>query len=174
MPPTWYVLKSKPNKEDFVCQQLSGKELDYFFPCYSVIPVNPRSRTRRAYFPGYIFVKIDLDALDHPLIQWMPGAVGLVSFDGIPAAVSDALIQALRSRVKTDASTHRMERSFSAGDKVEVLSGPFKGYEGLFDTSISGTERVRILIELIRGRPIKLELTSKSYIQKVKQKTGNK
>jgi transcriptional antiterminator RfaH len=165
----WYVLKSKPNKEDFVCQQLGSKELEYYFPYYIVIPVNPRSRTWKAYFPGYIFVRMDLDLIDHPIIQWMPGASGLVSFDGIPATVSDGLIQALKSRSKQDDENHEGARKFMAGDHVEILSGPFQGYEGIFDTKLSGNERVRILIELIRGKPFKVDL-AQNTIQKTKLK----
>lgn len=164
---TWYVLKSKPNKEDFLCGQLESKELDYFYPCYSIIPVNPRSRKIRPYFPGYIFVRTDLEALDHPLVQWIPGAVGLVAFDGCPATISDAMISALRTRVKKDSQEFKDERKFHSGEKVEILNGPFEGYEGIFDTNLSGNERVRILIELLRGKPFKVDLPVRA-IKKIK------
>ncbi len=83
--------------------------------------------------------------------------------------VSDALIQALKSRVRIDTQQHKEERLFQTGEKVEILNGPFEGFEGIFDTRLSGVARVRILIELIRGKPVKVDLAASS-IQKKKQK----
>lgn len=154
----WYVLRSKPNKEDFLRQQLAGQGIEHFYPCLRIIPVNPRSRKIRPYFPGYMFVHVDLDAVDLPSLQWMPGAVGLVSFDGRAAAVPDGLIAALQQRVKDEIIQLKQDRIFQKGEQVQILAGPFEGYEGIFDTSITGTERVRILIALLKGQALKLDL----------------
>jgi transcription antitermination factor NusG len=159
MASAWYVMHSKPNKENFLCQQLAFHQLEYFYPFLRVDPVNPRSRKIRPYFPGYLFVNLDLEGvLGIPSLQWMPGASGLVSFDGIAAVVPDGLIVALKQRMADNTLIRREEHSFESGDRVRVLSGPFEGYEGIFDISLSGTERVRILIELLRGRGLKVEL----------------
>jgi transcriptional antiterminator RfaH len=166
----WYVLHSKPNKESFLCQQLAFHQLEYFYPYLRVDPVNPRSRTIRPYFPGYLFVHLDQeDSAGMPSLQWMPGASGLVSFDGIAAVVPDNLILALKQRMSENALIRREEHSFQTGDRVRILSGPFEGYEGIFDINLSGTERVRILIELLRGRGLKVELPMEN-VKKVLEK----
>jgi transcription termination/antitermination protein NusG len=158
----WYVLQSKPNKEAFLTQQLEYKQVDHFYPTIKVTPVNPRSRKIRSYFPGYLFVHLDPDQPDQfATLRWMPGAIGLVSFDGRPAEVPDGLIAAVKSHVSEESIAHIKEHLFEPGDKVEVFSGPFEGYAGLFDTRISGTDRVRILIKLLRGYSIKVELPEK-------------
>jgi transcription antitermination factor NusG len=159
----WYVLHCKPNKEEFLRQQLTSKQIDHFYPTMVVTPVNPRSRKIRPYFPGYLFVHLDLDKVDQtPTLQWMPGAVGLVTFDGKAAEVPDGLIAALKQRLGEDAILRKEERTFKAGDHIHVLSGPFEGYDGIFDICLSDSERVRILIDLLRGHALKVDLPAKS------------
>jgi transcription antitermination factor NusG len=155
----WYALQSKSNKEAFLEQQLEYKRVDHFYPTIKVTPVNPRSRKIRSYFPGYLFVHLDQENGDQfAALRWMPGAIGLVSFDGRPAEVPDNLIAAIKNHVLEESITFVKKHIFAPGDKVEVFSGLFVGYSGLFDAHISGTDRARILIELLRGYAIKTEL----------------
>src|SRR4030042_6824843 len=95
----WYALRSKPRKEDIVWKQVLDRGIEVFFPRIRVHPVNPRSRKIKPYFPGYMFVRLDLDEMGKTEFQWMPHTVGLVSFGGEPAVVPDHLVQAVRRRV---------------------------------------------------------------------------
>jgi transcription antitermination factor NusG len=159
----WYVLYSKPNKEEFLRQQLIHKQVEHFYPCVVVTPVNPRSRKIRPYFPGYLFVHLNLDDINESQsLHWIPGSVGLVSFDGTAATVPDGLIIALKQRLGEDAKLRKEEHTFKTGDHIQVLSGPFEGYDGIFDISLSSSERVRILIEYLRGYALKVDLSPKS------------
>ena len=45
-----------------------------------------------------------------------------------------------------------------AGETVLVHSGPFAGYEAIFDLRLPGTERVRVLLKLLRNRNMPVEL----------------
>jgi transcriptional antiterminator NusG len=38
---------------------------------------------------------------------------------------------------------------FSKGDLVRISSGPFEGFEGMFDTRLGGKTRARILVEFV-------------------------
>ena len=46
------------------------------------------------------------------------------------------------------------------GEIVVIQDGPFTGQEAIFDTRISGNERVRVLLSLLRGRQMPLVLPS--------------
>ena len=61
---SWYVIHSKPRKENQVYSQLQARAIETFYPTIRVKPVNPRSAKIRPYFPGYLFVRVDLDAVD--------------------------------------------------------------------------------------------------------------
>ena len=55
----WYVMQSKPNKEELLYEQLRTRDIDAYYPCIKVQPVNPRARKLKPYFPGYLFIKVD-------------------------------------------------------------------------------------------------------------------
>lgn len=146
----WYALRSKPRMEDMVWQQLVAKELETFYPRLRVHPVNPRSKKIKPYFPGYLFVKVDLEETGISFLKWMPHTLGLVSFGGEPAQVPDNLIFALKKRVQEiNEAGGEVFDGLQSGDTVYIHSGPFKGYEAIFDSRVPGKERVRVLLQLL-------------------------
>ncbi|HEX9028441.1 MAG TPA: transcription termination/antitermination NusG family protein [Anaerolineales bacterium] len=156
----WYALRSKPRKEEVVWRQLHNQGIEAFYPQLRVNPVNPRSRKIRPYFPGYLFVYTDPSEVGVSLFQWMPHALGLVSFGGEPANVPDNLIITLRKRLEEIAAAGgEFFDGLQPGDIVRISDGPFKGYEAIFDARLPGSERVRVLLELLGNqRRIPVEL----------------
>ena len=158
----WYVIRSKPRRERFVRDQLSGQGLEVFFPAVKVHPVNPRAARERAYFPSYLFVHLDLVAVGANRLRWMPAAVGLLEFGGEPAVVPDSLIAQLKLKVTAiQAAGGLVFAGLAPGDIIKITSGPFEGYEAIFDLRRKGSDRVRVLLELLR-RQVPLELDASS------------
>lgn len=167
MASSWYVLRSKPNKEDFLWGQVSAHELEVFYPSIRVKTVNPRARKYRPYFPGYLFVHVDLSTLAQSFWHWLPGASGLVSFDESPALVPDALIEAIRRKCQAiNTAGGEQLLGLQPGDPVVIHSGPFASYEAIFDRCTSGTDRVRVLLKILRDSTIPVELP----VGQIKQK----
>ena len=163
----WYVIRAKPHRERLVNEQLSQQGLEVFFPAVRVHPVNPRSARVRPYFPGYLFAHLDLAAVGVNRLRWMPAAIGLLEFGGEAAIVPDALITQLQRRVATiQAAGGLVLADLKQGDTVKITSGPFAGYEAIFDLRLRGAERVRVLLELLRRR-VSVELDAGS-IRKVR------
>jgi transcriptional antiterminator RfaH len=159
MAENWYVIRSKPNKEEFLAGQFTAYGIKVFYPRIRVKTVNPRARKLRAYFPSYLFVHVDLETVNLSTLQWMPGAINLVSFDGQPASVPESLISAIERQVEhINASQKNMLHGLKPGDVVSIQDGPFAGYEGIFDGQISGRERVRVLLSFLQNRQIPVEL----------------
>ena len=170
MTETWYALRSKPRKEEVLWQQLVAREVEVFFPRIKVHPVNPRSRKLLPYFPGYMFVFADLEAVGSSTFNWMPHAIGLVSFDGEPASVPENLIHMVQKRVEEIAAAGgEFYDGLKSGDPVRISSGPFSGYEAIFDTRLPGTERVRVLIQMLSDRNIPVELKAGQVERKNKR-----
>jgi transcription antitermination factor NusG len=170
MPNYWYALRSKPSKEDVVWRQIRDQGFDVFYPRLKVQPVNPRSRKVRPYFPGYLFVKADLEEVGLSVFQWMPHSIGLVSFGGEPSVVPENLIHAIRQRVEEIAAAGgELFDGLKPGDKVTIDYGPFEGYEAIFDTRLPGSERVRVLLQLLNNRrQVSVEMSA-SQIRKKKK-----
>jgi transcriptional antiterminator RfaH len=167
----WYALQSKPNKEDALYKQLEDQGFEVFFPRIRVNPVNPRARKIKAYFPGYMFVLTDINAVGLSTFQWMPFARGVVSFDQEPATVPDNLIRALQRRVEeVNAAGGEVFTDLHQGDMVFIHDGPFSGYEAIFDVRLPGSERVRVLIKLLSERQVPVEM----HVGQIRKETRRK
>jgi transcriptional antiterminator RfaH len=156
---SWYVVRSKPNKEEFLAGQLTAYGIKVFYPRIRVKTVNPRARKVKPYFPSYLFVNVDLDVVSASTLHWMPGAVNLVSFDGEPAPVPELLISAVERQVDhINKTQENLLKGLKPGDAVVIHDGPFAGYEAIFDGRISGRERVRVLLNFLQKRQLPVEL----------------
>jgi transcriptional antiterminator RfaH len=159
----WYALRSKPNKEEFVWRQVKGQGFESYYPCIPVKPVNPRARKTKPFFPGYLFVRVELSQVGQSMFQWLPNGLGLVSFDGMPAPVDEALINDVQSHldvVVKGGAEHCY--GLKPGDEVAINSGPFAGYRAIFDMGLPGKDRVRVLLQLLgdhRSIPLELDAT---------------
>jgi len=166
----WYALRSKPRKEEVVWKQLHIQGFEVFYPRMRVQPVNPRSRKVRPYFPGYMFVRTDIEKVGLSTFRWMPHAMGLVCVGEEPARVPENLIHAIRKKVdEIAAAGGELFDGLNRGDKVVISAGPFEGYEAIFDTRIPGSERVRVLLQFLNSqRQVPVELDSGAIKRKKK------
>lgn len=165
----WYAMQSKPNREDALYKELVTRGVEAFFPRIRVNPVNPRARKIKAYFPGYLFVHVDLEKVGYSFFQYMPFSRGMVAFDHEPARVPENLIQAIRQRVQEVNEAGGIEfEEMEKGSRVYIFDGPFAGYEAIFDVRLPGTERVRVLIELLSKRymPVEMQVGQIRRVQK--------
>jgi transcription antitermination factor NusG len=162
----WYALHVKPHKESTVYDLLQAKGIDAFYPRLKVKPVNPRSRKERPFFPGYLFVNLDLDEAGASILHWTEGTYGLIEFGGEPATVPENMIEELKRRLDHLQSHDDQLNNFSKGDKVRVVEGAFEGYEGVFDLNLPDKDRVQVLMTYLRDQPKKLQINS-SYLKKI-------
>jgi transcription elongation factor/antiterminator RfaH len=173
----WYALHAKPHKERQVAENLRQHNLEVFLPLVRVNPVNPRAARKRPYFPCYLFVKADLQAIGLGALQWTPGLRRVVEFDGQPAIVPERFMKELKRRLgEIQAAGGLALDGLDRGDSVRIVAGPFAGYEAVFDFRLPGNERVRVLLELLahsqgRGpkRRVPVELNAGS-IEKVRSR----
>ncbi|GMR09981.1 MAG: transcription/translation regulatory transformer protein RfaH [Anaerolineae bacterium] len=164
----WYALRSKPRKELTLWRQLQSRQVENFCPCIRVNPVNPRSSHVRPYFPGYLFVRADLEQEGQSKFNYMPYAIGLVGFGGEPAKVPADFILALRKRmVEIKQAGGELFYDMNQGDPVWITGGPFDGYRAIFDARISGEDRVRVLLEMLSDQLVPLEMNA-AFIEKAR------
>jgi transcription antitermination factor NusG len=155
----WYAVHCHTRKEEIVVQQLEMQGFMVFYPHVKVQPSNPRSRTIRPYFPGYVFVQADIAEVGVSKFQYLPHALGLVCFGGVPADVPGQLLRAIEHHLEAiNKAGGELVARLKPGDRVEIRSGPFAGYQALFDARLRDTDRVRVLLDMIGDRQIRLEL----------------
>jgi transcriptional antiterminator NusG len=88
----WYALHTKSRFENVVNEGLAKKTLDVFLP---KITVKSRRRDRHKMirvplFPGYVFVRTDLNPNEHIEILKTTGAVKLIGSARGPVPIADA------------------------------------------------------------------------------------
>jgi len=149
----WYVIQTKPKKEDEASSYLSTKGLDIFNPLMETFsPRNGKgNREFKPLFPSYIFGKFDLDR-NYPLVRWARGVKKILGFGGYPIPVSEEVIEVIRGRTDDDGIVRRMIH-FEPNDLVRIKSGPLRDLLGIFERWVSDSERVRVLLNLIGYQP---------------------
>lgn len=143
----WYVVYSKPHKEEQVQLHLALKGIESFFPRLRLPSSTRRKQPITPLFPNYLFVRIALANEAHSVI-WSPGVKRIVSFGDAPIAVEDGVVDFLKERA--DASGVIQARSqFRPGQKVEITGGPFNGFLGIIENPPNAQGRVKILLKLL-------------------------
>ena len=160
MAKAWYALRTKPHKEQFVQRQAEGLSVEAYYPYLRANPVNPRAASVKPYFPGYLFVRADLEFMSINTFQFMPHATGLVCFGGEPGVVPPAVIETLRQELIAMNASGRDPIRFQRGDRLVIRAGLLEGYQAIFDTRLSGHDRVRVLLDLMSGRSVSVELSA--------------
>ena len=145
----WYALHTKSRFENVVNDGLAKKTLDVFLP---KITVKSRRRDRHKMirvplFPGYVFVRTDLNPYEHLEILKTTGAVRLIGSTRGPVPIADATVDSLKIIVSTEGEVITGTR-FKKGDRVMVIRGPFAGVTGVF-SSYRGDGRVIVNIEAL-------------------------
>jgi transcription antitermination factor NusG len=128
--PHWYAAYTSANHEKRVVEQMGVRELEHFLPLYSSVR---RWKDRRVtlqlpLFPGYVFVRMALR--DKLTVMQIPGVARLVGFNGLPTALPDQEIEALRTGLENGvrAEPHPF---LTMGRRVRVKNGPLAGLQGI-------------------------------------------
>jgi len=74
----------------------------------------------------------------------------IVSLGNGPTPVPDDIIDRLKEQLEQIAREGTFS-PFRPGDRVRVKSGLMQDFEAVFDTHLSGSDRVRILVEVMRN-----------------------
>lgn len=150
MPYHWYVLSCKTNKEEIIEKQLQDQGYEVFYP---YIPAGKEPGASNMHkpllFPGYIFIRVDIDECGSSTFQWMKHSTGIVCMGGKPSHVPDRMIQAIQRRIIGNQIEGRELSSGADESSSERDDGIPAAIDGLFESGISQTERTRVLLEML-------------------------
>lgn len=148
----WYAVQTRANREVGALLQLKAQKFTTFFPQVAKTVRHARKlRTVQApFFPGYLFVNLDLGRDRWRSVNGTFGVARLVSAYDRPAPVPVGVIEALRAASDTAGLMH-LGDGLAVGQRVEVLAGPFAQMVGDLDR-LDGAGRVRVLLDLMGGQ----------------------
>lgn len=147
----WYLLTSKPHKDDLAEFQLRNQGYEVYRPLAQRLRKKRGKmvKTVESLFPRYLFIHLDNGVADN----WAPirstkGVQNFVRFGVEAAQVPDSLIDALKDQEEALGDRAIDLDRFHDGDKVLINDGPFKGIEAIFK-KYDGEERVMVLLEIL-------------------------
>lgn len=147
----WYVVFTKPRKEELVSFYLQREKIEVFSP-------KIREKTERGgrivsvlnpLFPGYLFVSVDLTIEIFNKIQWTRGVRRILGNGDNPASIDNAVIEFLRGQTSRDGII-RLPVRFKEGDKVRIKYGPFRDLIGIIKNPIPKDGRIKVLMDIIK------------------------
>lgn len=155
----WFAVHTRHQHERTVSSVLEIKNFRTFLPTYR--------ETRRwsdrqkavsvALFPGYLFVN---DARNRRLeILSAPGVSGIVSVQGVPAAIAHEEMEAVM-RMTVSAENLRPHPFLKYGDLVEVIAGPLSGVRGALVEEKDGCRLVISIQMLGRSAAVTIDRPS--------------
>ena len=144
----WYAAYTCAKHEKRVAAELGGRGVEHFLPLYSSVRrwKDRRVSVEMPLFPGYVFVRLALR--DRLRVVQVPSVVRLVGFGGLPTALPDAEMEAVRAGLARGlrAEPHPY---LTVGRRVRLKSGPLAGAEGIL-LRRKGNFRVVVSLELIQ------------------------
>ena len=149
----WYVIQTKPKKEEEAVSYLSTRGVEIFNPLMETFALrNGRmNKELKPLFSGYIFGKFDLEK-NYPLVRWGRGVKKVLGFGGYPTSISEEIVEIIKERTDTEGIV-RVKQNFKANDVIRIKTGPLKDLLAIFERWVSDSERVRILLNLIGYQP---------------------
>lgn len=139
----WYVLQTKPHREQAVAGQLRLAGYETFFP------VLRNCLTTKALFPSYVFVQLEQgSSADHRLVQFTRGVTRILgtSADG-PIAVPEAAVTLLMKRADSRGIIHQ-EIFNKVGDLVRAQRGLLKDLVGILEKPVDAAGRLHVLFKM--------------------------
>jgi len=153
----WYAAYTCANHEKRVAQQLIERQVEHFLPLYRSVRrwSDRRMQIDLPLFPGYVFVRLALR--DRVRVLQIPSVVRLVGFGGLPTALPDQEMEAMRNGLLRQL---RLEPHpyLTIGRRVRLTSGPLMGLEGIL-VRRKGLLRLILSLDLIQ-RSIAVEVDS--------------
>jgi transcriptional antiterminator RfaH len=155
----WYVVLTKPKQEDRAEEHLRAQGGEVFLPRIQLEKMRKGKRVEliEPLFPGYLFVNVEGCEQLVSSIRSTRGVRQLLKFGIEPLEIKQPLIEDLRSRCygqidsQSEASKEgsaEQQTVFQQGQGVEITSGPFKDYQGIFK-QFDGEQRAIILLNLL-------------------------
>lgn len=150
----WYVLQVKSGEEATLKKMLEiihpNDEIRIFIPKRVLIERKQgkcRNKIRKL-LPGYVFAYADMDCDVYYKLRSLPKVYKILKDETEPIPIQEEDI-----RILLDLSDEDDNIGFSyivkEGDKINVVKGPLKGYEGIIEKLDIRKKRVKVCLDVL-------------------------
>lgn len=168
----WYVVHAYAQYENSVAKALkerigraglNDQFGEILVPTEEVVEIKDGQKrtTERKFFPGYVFVNMEMNEDTWHLVKSTPKVLGFIGGTAEkPAPISDKEANAILNRVEEAVERPKPKTLFEPGQQVRVNDGPFADFTGVVEEVNYEKNRLRVAV-LIFGRstPVELEFS---------------
>ena len=168
----WYIVHTYSGFENkakvALEERIRSMKRDAFFgevivPEESVVELvkGQKRTTKKRFFPGYILVKMHLNEETWHIVKDTPKITGFVGDKIKPVPISEAEVMKMTNRIAEGVAKPRHRVSFTEGENVRVVDGPFANFNGVVEGVNPDKGKVKVLVSIFgRSTPVELD-----YIQ---------
>ncbi len=163
----WYVVHTYSGHENKVAanlkqrietMKLADKIFDIVVPTRNVVTVRhgKKEEQKEKIFPGYILVRMVLDDASWLAVRTTQGVTAFVGAGNKPTPISDKEVTTILKFMQMEAPTYKT--SFSMGEAVKIVDGPFADFLGTIDAIDEEKGKVKVLVSIFgRETPVELD-----------------
>ena len=173
----WYVVHAYSGYEKQVMRSLQERikhaEMEDLFgqiivPTEEVVEMKAgqKRKSERKFFPGYVFVEMEMTEATWHLIKATPRVLGFIGGTADrPAPISEREAEAMLSRIRDSEDKPRPRTLFEPGETVRVVDGPFADFSAVVEEINYEKRRLQVAVAIFgRSTPVELEF---SQVEKV-------
>jgi transcription termination/antitermination protein NusG len=164
----WYIVNVQTSCEQMAkasieervrSLHLEDKFGQILIPSENVVElVKGKKATRaRKFFPGYIFVQMQLEDSTWHIVRNASKVTGFVGNKMKPSEVPEDQVMRVTKQMEMGAEKVAPKVKFSVGESVTVVDGPFSGFNGAVEEINPEKGKVKVLVSIF-GRPTPVEL----------------
>ncbi|WP_277641775.1 transcription termination/antitermination protein NusG [Wolinella succinogenes] len=163
----WYAIQTYSGSEQSVKRaienlirenKIEDRLEQIVVPTEDIIEVknNKKKITERSLYPGYVFIKVNLDTELWHLIQSLPRVGRFIGEAKKPTPLSEADINTILEKVKNRAAP-KPKVSFEAGEVVRITEGPFANFTGTVEEYDMEHRKLKLNVSIFgRSTPIEI------------------
>ncbi len=118
----------------------------------------------RNFFPGYVMINADLTNVETiHFVNKIPGVIGFLNVEkndaaAIPKPMRESEVNRILGKVgDTDEHEIKMNATFSEGESVKVIDGPFSGFDGIIEEVFEEKKKLNVVVKIFgRNAPVEL------------------
>jgi transcription termination/antitermination protein NusG len=170
MPKSWFAVHTIAGHENKVKDVLTRRaqvEGYWDVDIYQIlIPTEREMTTRggkryeidRKVFPGYILVQMSMTDETYKLVKSTSGVTGFVQSGNKPVPLEEYEVRRIMTNLEQSKETPKV--SWSKGDAIRVVEGPFSDFSGKIEEVNADREKLKVLINIFgRDTPVELDFT---------------
>jgi transcriptional antiterminator NusG len=164
----WYVIHTYSSYEKVVKENLeqrlkslglAARVSEILIPTEDVMEVKGGKKqvfTKRS-FPGYVFVKMEVDDEVWYAIRNTPKVSGFVG-GAKPSPLLDSEVEAILKQMKETSEHPQPKVLFESGESVRIIDGPFSNFTGIVDNIYPEQGKLKVMVTIFgRSTPVELE-----------------